>query len=140
RIALIALSSTFSTQSMAGRARPDTQGRPGVSFLRHSTVQVVLPEQLEQLRKISSDLGRGSPNNSNRLNFMGQTFVAGPKPETRTEPVKQDVDEIAASVRDARKQAHYVIVSIHAHESGTTREIPAQFLVSFAHSMIDAGA
>lgn len=50
------------------------------------------------------------------------------------------MEEIAASVRDARKLAHYVIVSIHAHEGAQSRELPAQFLIAFAHAMIDAGA
>jgi len=33
-----------------------------------------------------------------------------------------------------------VVVSIHAHEPGASNEVPAEFLVSFAHAMIDAGA
>lgn len=140
RISLIALSSSFPAHSMAGRARPDIHGRPGVSFLRHSRVNVVLPEQIAQLRKILSDLGQATPASADRITFMGNTFVSGAKVETKTEPVKQDVEELAASVRDARKQSHYVIVSIHSHESNLKRELPAEFLINFARAMIDAGA
>jgi len=32
------------------------------------------------------------------------------------------------------------MVTIHAHEGTTDRLVPAQFLVSFAHAMVDAGA
>src|SRR5439155_15655382 len=84
RISLIALTSTFPTHSMAGRARPDVHGRPGVSFLRHSTVNVVLPEQMAQLRKILTDLGQGQRGGAaDRINFMGETFVSGPQPQTK---------------------------------------------------------
>src|SRR5690606_1254936 len=40
------------------------------------------------------------------------------------------------------QQADWVVVSIHAHEAATPadRSQPAQFVVEFAHAMIDAGA
>lgn len=43
-------------------------------------------------------------------------------------------------VRNAARLADYVLVSIHAHESGGDSEQPAEFLVTFARPMIDAGA
>lgn len=36
--------------------------------------------------------------------------------------------------------ADYVVVSIHAHEGGANRTIPADFIIEFAHAVIDAGA
>ena len=50
------------------------------------------------------------------------------------------MDEIAAVVKSAATLADQVIVTIHAHEGGRTRLEPAEFLVTFAHAMIDAGA
>jgi poly-gamma-glutamate synthesis protein (capsule biosynthesis protein) len=47
---------------------------------------------------------------------------------------------IAVVASSASRQDDQVIVTIHAHESGTSRAEPAEFLVTFAHAMIDAGA
>ena len=43
-------------------------------------------------------------------------------------------------VKSAATLADHVIVTIHAHEGGRTRLEPAEFLVTFARAMIDAGA
>src|SRR4029078_3534790 len=66
--------------------------------------------------------------------------VAGEKQDVRTEPLKEDLDGIAAVVRNASKQADYTIVNSHTHEGGADRYQPPQLFVTFAHAMIDAGA
>jgi Bacterial capsule synthesis protein PGA_cap len=43
-------------------------------------------------------------------------------------------------VKNAAGLADYTIVTIHAHEGGRERTAPADFLVPFAHAMVDAGA
>ena len=58
----------------------------------------------------------------------------------RTEPDKEDLQEIAAVVRSASGLADYTVVTIHAHEGGRERVVPADFLVPFARAMVDAGA
>jgi hypothetical protein len=50
------------------------------------------------------------------------------------------MSEIGAVVRSAAGLADYTIVTIHAHEGGRDRTLPADFLVTFARAMIDAGA
>jgi poly-gamma-glutamate synthesis protein (capsule biosynthesis protein) len=50
------------------------------------------------------------------------------------------MDEIGAIVANARRQADWVIVTSHSHESHGDREIPAEFITAFAHATIDAGA
>jgi poly-gamma-glutamate synthesis protein (capsule biosynthesis protein) len=74
------------------------------------------------------------------LNFFGRRFTAGDTPGVTTIPRQEDLDEIAAVVRNAAGLADYTIVTIHAHEGGATRLVPADFLVTFARAMIDAGA
>ena len=74
------------------------------------------------------------------MTAFGQRFVVGDKQEVRSEPLKEDVDGMAAVVRDASKQAEYVIVSSHTHEGGADRFTPPEFFVTFAHAMVDAGA
>ena len=58
----------------------------------------------------------------------------------RTEPNPEDVEEIASVVKNASRLADLTLVTIHAHEGTTDRLVPAQFLVTFAHAMVDAGA
>jgi poly-gamma-glutamate capsule biosynthesis protein CapA/YwtB (metallophosphatase superfamily) len=74
------------------------------------------------------------------LNVLGTRVIAGDTPGVRTDPNKEDVDEIAAAVRSAARLADYTIVTIHAHEGDRNRLVPAQFLVTFARAMVDAGA
>jgi poly-gamma-glutamate capsule biosynthesis protein CapA/YwtB (metallophosphatase superfamily) len=57
-----------------------------------------------------------------------------------TAPSPEDVEELAAVVRNASALADYVIVTNHSHESGASRPYPADFLVAFSRAMIDAGA
>ena len=140
RVALIACASTFSVLSPAGEQRPDLIGRPGLNPLRFKTTYTVEPATLDTLRKLANPGGRGAAARGD-LHFLGATFRAGEKPSATTEPDSKDLKEIAAEVRDARRQADWVVISIHAHEGAPgDREIPAAFLVTFARAMIDAGA
>ncbi len=58
----------------------------------------------------------------------------------RTAPDPDDIAAIAAVVRNAKVLGHYVVVSIYTHEGGVNRTTPADFLIEFAHALIDAGA
>src|ERR1051325_5347180 len=144
RVALIGCASTFSPLSPAGEQRADMKGRPGLNPLRFNTTYTVEPPTLAALRALArSGGGAGPPGESNarnELRFLGATFRSGDKSGIATEPDPKDLKEIAAEVRDARRQADWVMVSMHAHEGAPgDREIPAEFLVTFAHAMIDAG-
>jgi poly-gamma-glutamate synthesis protein (capsule biosynthesis protein) len=145
RVALIACASTFSVLSPAGAQRPDLKGRPGLNPLRFKTTYTVEPATLASLRALVRSGGGGGeggpPNTSGDLRFLGATFRAGDKPGIMTEPDAKDLTDITAEIRDARRQADWVMVSIHAHEGAPgDRESPAEFLVTFAHAAIDAGA
>jgi poly-gamma-glutamate synthesis protein (capsule biosynthesis protein) len=141
RVALVSVSSTFPDHSRAGRTRGDVPPRPGLNPLRFDTRYVVPKERLTTLEAILSDLGLSrAPSPSGGLTFLGRRFEAGERAEVRTEPLKEDVDEIASVVRNAAALADHVVVSIHAHEGRDSLFTPAEFLVTFARAMIDAGA
>ena len=140
RVALICAASTFPEYARATAPHGRIRGRPGVNPLRFTTLYVVRPDQLESLRETMRDLGRGAPPKGEPLEFEGLRFAAGAKPEMVTEARADDVEAIAAAVREARRRADYVLVSIHAHEWESDVSSPARFLVGFAHAMIDAGA
>ena len=140
RVALISAASTFTPHSRAGNSRGDMPARPGLSPLRFTTTYVVTPERLADLRRVAAELSGNPPATGEALNFGGRRYVAGPKPGTRTEPSKDDVEEIARVVRSAAALADIVIVSLHCHESGANRSLPADFIPVFAKAVIDAGA
>ncbi len=140
RVALISMSSTFPDHSRAGKSRDDIPPRPGLNPLRHTRIYEVTREQLEGVRATMRDLGMNPPEASDRLNFLRQRFEVADAPGIRTEPHAEDMAEIASIVSNAARQADYVIVTIHAHESAGNRFVPAQFVETFARAMVDAGA
>lgn len=141
RVALISVASTFPDHARAGQARGGVRGRPGLNPLRFTTTYTVTPTRLEELRVTLKELGLRPPAQGDRLQVMGATFLAGEAPAVRTEPNKEDLGEIISAVRGARSLADQVLVTFHAHEGRPgDRYTPADFLVSFAHAAVDAGA
>jgi poly-gamma-glutamate capsule biosynthesis protein CapA/YwtB (metallophosphatase superfamily) len=155
RVALISTSSTFPDQSRAGTSWGDTRARPGLNPLRFTTTQVVTREQFDALRSALTGAGIGTgrggggaeegearPAGGAQTSMMlnGRRIVAGDKPGVHTEALKEDLEAMAAVVRNASKVADYTIVNSHTHEGGAERYYPPEFFVTFAHAMIDAGA
>ncbi len=151
RIGLVSCASTFPPHSAAGESRGSIPGRPGLSPLRFTTTYVTTAGGLEQLRAAAAAAGigggggrggaggRGSAPQS--MTLFGSRIVVGDTPGTRTEPNADDMKAIAAAVNASARMADYTIATIHAHEGGSGgRTVPAEFLVTFARAMIDAGA
>ena len=140
RIALISAASTFTPSSRAGNTRGDMPARPGLSPLRFTTTYIVTPERLTDLKRVASELSGQPPAAGDTLNFGGRQYIAGATPGQRTEPNQQDLEEIARVVRSAASLADIVIVSLHCHEGGADRSVPADFIPIFARAVVDAGA
>jgi poly-gamma-glutamate capsule biosynthesis protein CapA/YwtB (metallophosphatase superfamily) len=150
RVALISSASTFSAGAPAGHERADVRGRPGLSPMRFQTRYGVDAASLETLRKLKAQFklaggnaeGAGSSQKVMlRMDSSDVTFEASETPHVITTPDPRDLAEITHNIRDAHEMADYVITYIHAHEGAPAgREIPAQFLVEYAHAAIDAGA
>ena len=154
RVALIAVSSSFSEHMRAGHQRPDLRGRPGLAPMRFETTYVVPGDVHESLEEARSQGVAGIEGN----------FEAGDGYRTVTTPHAGDLEELLASVRDARRQANWVVVTSHTHQGGgnsyipsragdeagcmglyedacdESRYVPADALVTFARAVIDAGA
>ena len=140
RIALISAASTFTPSSRAGNTRGDMPARPGLSPLRFTTTYIVTPERLADLKRVAAELSGQAAPAGDTLNFGGRRYVSGPIPGQRTEPNQQDLDEIARVVRSAATLSNLVIVSLHCHEGGVNRSVPADFIPIVTRAMIDAGA
>jgi poly-gamma-glutamate synthesis protein (capsule biosynthesis protein) len=151
RIALISCASTFPPASQAGAQRPDLPGRPGLNPLRFVTTYVVTSsvfKSVEELNDLTRSGGRSAGRGEGEqtpggraTTFFGMRFEEGAANAIHTQPYAADLEGIVAAVRDARQQADWVMVSIHCHEGAPGQlEVPAEFLVTFAHAVIDAGA
>lgn len=143
RVAIISTSSSFPAPIAAGAQRKDMRGRPGLNPL-HSIITYTVPQAtydtISTLRGPSRSNMGGS--GSKALTFGGAEYVVGDEIKINSRADKHDLAELQASVRDADQQSDWVVVSIHAHEAASPKEQwkPAEFVVEFAHAMIDAGA
>jgi poly-gamma-glutamate capsule biosynthesis protein CapA/YwtB (metallophosphatase superfamily) len=148
RVALVAVASTFTEGSLAGEQRPDLIGRPGVNPLRFSTTYTVNRDELDVLKKVAALTREGDEGNvarsqdsQNRVRLGSFQFRLGDTEGVSTQLNKGDLAALQASVRNAHRQADWVIVSSHTHESGQGgQSVPPDFLIAAAHAAIDSGA
>ena len=140
RVALISVASTFPDSSRAGRTRGDMPARPGLNPLRFTTTTTITADHMTALRAMAAATTGRPAGTGNTFNYLGNLFVVGATPGVKTEPLKEDLDEIAAVVKNAAGLSDYTIVTIHSHEGGRDRFLPSDFLVTFARAMVDAGA
>lgn len=75
--------------------------------------------------------------------FLKHSFVEGTSPGVRTKLKEGDAGEICRWIADARRQADFVVMSLHCHEGqsgdSNTHDL-ADFIVEAAHRFVDAGA
>ena len=140
RVALVSIASTFADEMRAGHQRPDMRGRPGLSPVRYTTEVTITPDHMEGLRGAVATMRPGAGRGS-AIRLGGTRFVEGETPGVRTRPHPGDLAEVVAVVREARRQADWVVVTSHSHEGQPgNRNAPADFVVDVAHAVVDAGA
>ena len=85
--------------------------------------------------------GYGIPPKEGTLSIGPTKFVRDDRCWVETTPNEQDMKRMENEIREAKKQADIVLVSIHNHalDYADNTEVP-QFLKTFAHRCIDAGA
>ncbi len=153
RYAIIAACSTFNPGDMAGHRTRELPGRPGINGVRYSTTYQLPKHEFEHLGRIADaigingfrDMGRREgylpPIPEDRAEFGELMFCASETPGKVTRVNPTDMERIRQSIREARRSADYVIVSMHSHEmKGSDKAEPDDLLVEFSHSCIDAGA
>jgi poly-gamma-glutamate synthesis protein (capsule biosynthesis protein) len=152
-VAMISCCSTFAKGNEAGAQRPDLPGRPGLNPLHVDTVHEVTEQQLAMLREVAQQLGLEDerqqkiksgfafPLADPALFPLGDfKFKSANQAQVRTSPNAKDVAAMVRWIEEARGLADLVLVSLHAHEQLGPKEVPAEFIGTFAHAMIDAGA
>lgn len=142
RVALVACASTFPYGALAADGNGEVPGRPGINPLRIQTTYRVGQGQIDELRQIAMSLGQQPlrADSAGVYNFLGRRFEAGSPAGVLTAAEPVDSKAIAASIRRASRDSDLALLGIHAHESGASVDLAAQFLQPFARQCIDAGA
>jgi poly-gamma-glutamate synthesis protein (capsule biosynthesis protein) len=167
RVALLAATSTFGEWNRAVPQGSELAGKPGVTALGFDTIYEVESAALEELRRIGARIGvdaerarraawfyaqtpPDAAQDANQYRFLGRSFIRGSRFAISTRANQRDLGDLLRQVKEARRQADWVIVSIHCHEQGgstlltaqTQPELlePADFVKDVAHACIDAGA
>jgi len=153
RVGLVACASTFALGQRAGAQRIDAQGRPGLNPQRFDTLYVIDEEHMTAIRRIAESTGAEAlrqrrvwmgfgqpPRREGEFIFAERSFIVGPEFGTRTEAHRADLEGNTRSIREAAQISDLTLASIHAHEQGAERWVPAEFVVEYAHACIDAGA
>lgn len=127
-------------------------GMPGVNPLRLTRYNILPQVDLDALRGIENanraNRGQGALSGpADRINLNGSWYLAGPADQRGTASYviyPDDIKQIERSVRNGKEQSDFMVVGIHAHESrGNVRgkvELPPDFLIEYAHRVIDNGA
>jgi poly-gamma-glutamate capsule biosynthesis protein CapA/YwtB (metallophosphatase superfamily) len=143
------ISATTWELGLAGHARKDVVGRPGVNSMRLVPTYHVTPEDYEKVKIVAANLGMLPKKHQDGFNFpvRGQRFMPSTETKRVFTPHPADLAENLQAVKDATQISDWVIFSLHDHNEGTNppegyreKEIPLPALVNLAHQIIDAGA
>src|ERR1043166_952444 len=168
RIALIAATSHLpSEQNRAANQRVDFAGKPGVNPLGFETSFVIDRESMIALRRLGASLGfdrqrqrvadHGFHTDSEigavsetEYKFRGDRYQLGESFDIRTTCNEDDLQENLRQIREARRQADWVIFSLHnqdligrswlSAQKRTEVTVQPDFVREFAHRCIDEGA
>ncbi len=152
-VGLVACASSFAPGQRAGQQIGAMPGRPGLNPQRFDMLYVVDQAHYDAIKSVAVQTGaeaqrefgiwlgfRHPPKRDGELQFAERSFVVGDEFGIRTEAHEKDLAGNSAAVADAAWRSDLTLASIHAHEQGGERWIPADFLTEFAHATVDAGA
>ncbi|MGE5216868.1 MAG: CapA family protein [Chloroflexota bacterium] len=166
RVALIAATATFRPWNQAGEQRPDLRGRPGINPLAFQTTYHVDAAAFDQLKRVSRELGFEKSHERARKHFysdkeipdakaeeltlLGNRYLTAERFSIETKVNERDLQDNLRWIREARRQADWLVVSVHCHEFGGASlltaasraelEETAGFVTRVAHQAIDEGA
>lgn len=153
RVALIGITDSFDPAIAAGGDNGIVRPRPGLNPLRHQKVFHVNAEHYEMVKTLAAStlinwpiehkiaFGYAPPFPEGRMPFGKMMFELDEQEFIETTPNKFDLARTIEGIKEGKRQADVVVVSLHTHEmSGKNIEESAQFTETFAHACIDAGA
>ncbi|WP_454858360.1 CapA family protein [Rhizobium binxianense] len=148
RVALISSSSSTPDWARAADAGHQHAGRPGANQIR--TIQTLERTDYEAVKTLArhtgswiTEVGNQFMTNPAGLHNTVKRFALAEKPEDAREAAdRSDVDANVHMIREAKKNANFVIFHIHNHEWNPRVDLatPPDFIRTLAHDCIDAGA
>jgi poly-gamma-glutamate capsule biosynthesis protein CapA/YwtB (metallophosphatase superfamily) len=151
-IGMVACGSTFTKGQEAARQTHVMQGRAGLNPLWPDSTYEVTPDQmavvkqmaeglgLEKFRQFRIGTGFAFEAPDGIFPFNGMNFRVGERTRHVRHPNPKDLAAIIRWVEETKLASDIAMVSIHAHEHANEKDEPADFIVEFAHAVIDAGA
>ncbi len=154
RVGLIGCASSFAKGQSAGDQSALLPGRPGLNPLRVKRTIMVDAQAMGEIKRIAEATGIEQQRvfgdwmnfyppatKEGEFSFLNQAYaVTDGAMRVHSEPHEGDLKEIVRWTEEAKRQAGFAMISIHAHEQGRERWLPADFLTVFARAVIDAGA
>lgn len=148
-VALVSCSATLPEKNFqASLSHPHMKGRPGTNPLNTEvSVQVDLKTfaLLKEARdNILKDLGVNVPQEDikkvDTLDYERIKFTKGDHTEILVKPDEKDLERIYASIKTAKRNSRFVIVSIHDHNGDYKNKKPLKYQEDFSRKCIEAGA
>ncbi len=154
RVAVLGTTTSFVVGAPAMASRMDMPGRPGISPLRVDYEYVLDPQHWDALVSVAGALGAvqvgrerweaaRAAQPQDTLDFLGLRFALGTNLAFKERVNQRDLTDICRWIDDAKRQAEFVVMSIHAHQgknrTGNNPDLP-DFLPEVAHKFIDSGA
>lgn len=153
RVALVAMASSFNEAGRATEPRGEIPGRPGLSALRTRRYFVASGELMRSVRSIREAFPSGPSlypplgESGGEVRILGEWFreLEGAEPHFAYEMNEEDLEEILRSIRIGKRNADFLIATIHSHETHSPIDIhmdpvPGDFLPRLAKATIDNGA
>lgn len=151
KAALISVCASFTPPSPAGNPTDIYPGRPGINPLNYSTTICVTKKQADVLKEIADETGVNRraeiarkegyqpPLPENVFEFSSLKLKIADKCGTETTLSKKDMARILDSIKEAKQNADFVILSLHNHcVTGEKEDVP-EFLREFCHIVIENG-
>ncbi|VTU22321.1 Bacterial capsule synthesis protein PGA_cap [Variovorax sp. PBS-H4] len=154
RVAFVAVSSSYVAHARAGKARGEAPGRRGLAPLRFGTRYRIDAESYAALQRITEQLPlehlaghrerplarRYDAERGQGLEFFGSEFSCGETFGVESWAAPDDLSDLVESVRAAKREADWVVASLHSHEYDERPDRPAAFAVQACTQAIEAGA
>ncbi|HJN87929.1 MAG: CapA family protein [Dehalococcoidia bacterium] len=127
---------------MAGEQAPYSLGRPGCNLIRHKPRFTVPKDVFDSLKRMAGELHFENQAGAGETEFlfMGSEVVLGEDFYLSTVAELDDLEDNFRWVREARRQADWVMFSFHNHGASRSAETPSDHTRILAHGVIDNGA
>jgi poly-gamma-glutamate capsule biosynthesis protein CapA/YwtB (metallophosphatase superfamily) len=156
RVAMIGATCTNADSVLAADPGRGLAGRPGANPLRFTKEYALDGDRFVSLADIDRALGTAEAREQRDmfrgratgladgvLSFLGQSFIRADEPGVHGRLHEPDICALERTIKEARRQADLVVISIHCHEGARDEwngTAPPDFLVEAAHRCVEAGA